>query len=210
MTLGNHDYGQNPDAQVRYTGTRLADGSTTRWQMPARYWTRVFAPEDGSFSVRVVGLETEAIIGMDAAARRRELGWLDSVLAAARETWVLVTGHHTLYSNGMHGNTLGMIRNVKPILDTRKADAYFCGHDHDLQVLAPVDGVRYFVSGGGALSRDVRYAENTEFAATNTGFLWVQADAGTMLVQVLDADGAVLYATTVPRRTDRRTPDQKE
>jgi tartrate-resistant acid phosphatase type 5 len=203
MTLGNHDYGLNPDAQVAYTGKLLPDGSVTRWQMPSRSWTRVFAAPDGSFSIRVIGLETEAIIGMDAVARKREMAWLDSLLAASRETWVLVCGHHPVFSNGVHGNIIGMMRNVKPIFELRKVDAYFAGHDHDLQVLAPVNGVRYFISGGGSLSRDVRYEDNTAFAATNMGFMWVQVNADAMLVQVLDADGNVVFARSVPRRTDR-------
>lgn len=193
-TLGNHDYGQDPDAQVRYTGRKLPDGSTTRWHLPARYWTKTFSSERGGFRVRVIGLETQTLIGAGAEPRKRQLAWLDSVLSSAREEWIFVTGHHTIYSNGVYGNTLGMIRNVAPLLEKYKVDAYLCGHEHDLQLLKPVNGVQYIVSGGGSGARDVRWAANTIYAATNGGVVWLQVNADAMLVQFLDAEGAVRYA----------------
>jgi tartrate-resistant acid phosphatase type 5 len=193
-TLGNHDYGKDPDAEVAYTGTRLADGSTTRWHMPGRYWTHAFRSPGGGLSVRVVGLDTQTFVTGGAEQRMREQRWLDSVLAFADEDWTIVIGHHPVYSNGVHGNTIGMQRHVQPILEKHGVDAYVCGHDHDLQLLEPVQGVRYIVSGGGGGSRNVRWADNTLFAATNGGFVWMQFSKREMLVQFLDPDGAVLYA----------------
>lgn len=197
QTLGNHDYGGDPDAEVRYTGSRT-DHGTTRWHLPARYWSERFEAMGGHVSVRVVGLDTQILTGTDAAARNRELAWLDSTLAAATETWIIVTGHHPVYSNGRHGITIGMQRHVQPILEKRGVALYLAGHDHDLQVLESVRGVSYVVSGGGGGSRSVRWTENTRFAATNLGFVWLAAGEKEMVVHILDADGTVRWGYTIP------------
>jgi tartrate-resistant acid phosphatase type 5 len=200
MILGNHDYELNTEAQLQYTGLRLPDGAVTRWTLPAHFWTTVLTPDGASFRIRLIGLDTEPLTGGDAAARKRQIAWLDSVLASSREEWILVLGHHPVYSNGSdHGNTIGMIKHVKPLLERHHVDAYFAGHDHSLQVLAPENGVHYFVSGGGSKSDNVRWSDNTVFAATNLGFLWCQINAGHLLVQVLDAEGNVLFAKALPR-----------
>lgn len=201
-TLGNHDYGKNPDAQVAYSGIALPNGETTRWTMPARYWTTVFS-RSPSLTVRVVGLDTQILIGADAEARARQLAWMDSVLDADQSTVVLVLGHHPMYSNGMHGNTVGLIRHLKPLLEKHAVDAYLAGHDHDIQILSAVNGVQYVVSGGGGLSRNVRYAANTVFAATNMGVVWMQVNPASLLFHVLDAEGTLINAVTLPLNPQR-------
>ncbi len=196
--LGNHDYQGNPDAQIRYSRRKLDNGTVTRWRMPARMWSERFASTDGTVSTRVIGIDTQIITGRDNDARSAHLRWLDSALAAARESWIIVVGHHPVYSNGSHGNTLGLIRHVKPLLEKHKVAVYLSGHDHDLQVLEPVEGVHYIVSGGGGGSRSVRWAANTRYAATNLGFTWLAAGTKELVVRMHDAEGEVRWAFSIP------------
>lgn len=196
--LGNHDCQGSIEAQIGYTGRTLADGSVTRWRMPDRMWSERFTTADGAVSTRVIGIDTQIITGRDNDARATHLRWLDSALAAATEQWLVVVGHHPIYSNGNHGNTLGMIRHVKPLLEKHKVALYLAGHDHDLQVLEPVEGVHYVVSGGGGGSRTVRWAANTRYAATNLGFAWLAAGAQEMVVRMHDAEGSVGWAFSIP------------
>lgn len=196
--LGNHDCQGDIQAQIRYTGTRLDDGSVTRWRMPDRMWSERFVTADGAVSTRVIGIDTQIITGRDNDARTAQLRWLDSALSAATEQWIIVVGHHPVYSNGSHGNTLGMIRHVKPLLEKHKVALYLAGHDHDLQVLEPVAGVHYVISGGGGGSRTVRWAANTRYAATNLGFAWLATGAKEMVVRMHEADGTVRWSFSIP------------
>ena len=192
--LGTQDYGLKPDAQVSYTGKRLRDGTITRWNMPSRYWTTAFQSPGSTVSVRVIGLDTEQLIGPDTNSRSIQLRWLDSVLQQPGEEWRIVVGHHPVFSNGMRGNTISLIQHLKPILERGHVQLYFAGRDHDLQLLEPLAGVTYVISGGGGSSRNVRWAKNTIFAATNLGFVWFQLSKEYLLLHFLDAEGNLLYA----------------
>ncbi len=189
--LGNHDYRKNPDAQVAYTGKRLADGSITRWHMPARAWSTVFTA--GDITVRVVGIDTQQLV-VNAETRRKHLAWIDSVLSASRETHVMVVGHHPVYSHGHYGDNTAMKKHLAPLLSRHKVRVYCNGHEHDLQVLRRQHGVRYLISGGGGGKRPSTPGVNTEFAAGAMGFMELGFDAKAMHVQVLDATGKVLHA----------------
>jgi len=197
-TLGNHDHTKSPDAQVKYRGKPLEDG-LKHWNMPARNWSKVFTSEDASISVRVTGLDTKPLITGKRASRKGQIRWIDSVLALSTETWNIVIGHHPVYSNGEHGNTMGMIRQIKPLFEKHGVDAYFAGHDHDLQMLKPVNGVQYIISGAGGKARSVAWEKNTIFASTNGGFVWLQFNADEMLLQFIDSEGTVLFATSIPK-----------
>jgi hypothetical protein len=162
--------------------------------MPASFWTTVFTAPNARLRVRVIGLDTRDFTSGNIDRAKRQSAWLDSVLLAREEEWTLVVGYHPVYSNGAQGNTLGMQRWVKPLLEKHRVDAFVGGRDHDLQVLAPVKDVRYFVSGCGSKAADTRWADNTLFAATNLGLLSVQCNDKSLLVRVLDRDGAVIFA----------------
>ena len=99
--LGNHEYRGNTQAVLEYSNI------SRRWSMPARYYTKVFN-EEGT-TVRVVWLDTAPIINKyrneketypDACKQNREkqLAWVDSVLTASKEDWVVVVGHHPIYA----------------------------------------------------------------------------------------------------------------
>ena len=199
-TLGNHDRRGDPEAQVQYTQTVLDNGKPTRWTMNGLYWTHVFSSLDGDVTVRVTGLDTQPLISGTKEEKDNQITWLENVLSSADEDWNIVIGHHPVYSNGIHGNTLSMIMQVKPLFEKHGVEVYFAGHDHDLQLLKPKNNVHYVVSGGGGQTRSTHWADNTVFAATNYGFVWVQLNEAEMLVQFLGRDGEVLYATTIPNR----------
>ncbi len=81
-----------------------------------------------------------------------QLAWLEKTLAESTADWLLVAGHFPMYSGGYHGDTEELQRDVRPLLEKYRVDAYLCGHDHDLQYLrdAPEgQGVAYFASGSG-------------------------------------------------------------
>ena len=152
-SLGNHDYGANPQAEIDYSSV------STRWKMPARYYM-VKKNIDAGHSVLLTFTDTSPFVNsyytlpyfpdlkqQDTAA---QLSWLRTTLSASNDTWKIVVGHHPVYSAGSHGSTQELIERFKPIFLQTKTDFYICGHEHNLQYLAvPNENVQYLISGGG-------------------------------------------------------------
>ncbi len=201
--LGNHDYRKNPDAQVAYSGRTLRDGSTTRWRMPGRSWSTRFTSPDGSVTVRVIGIDTQQLVA-DATRRKRHLAWIDSALAASGEQWLIVIGHHPVYSHGHYGDNAALKKNLAPIMERHGVHAYLDGHEHDLQVIKQVNGVRYLISGGGGGKRKTAAGERTEFSASTLGFMRLDCGKRSMTIEVYDAEAKLLYSTVDPRERKRR------
>jgi len=99
-----------------------------------------------------------------------------------------------------------MIANVRPLLEKYGVDAYICGHDHDRQLLQPVNGVYYIVSGTGGKSRDTKYHAKTIFAATNLGFAWFRVSPDQFHVQFIDGNGNIEYAHTWQKGSVQKVP----
>ncbi len=199
-TLGNHDWIKNEQAQVDYTGRKLADGSITRWKMPDYYWTTTHTSQDG-FTLRLIMIDTQILTSGTPSRRKAHMDWLDSVLALPGADWKVVVGHIPPYANGMHGNSAGMIRNVKPLFEKHHVDAYISGHEHDVQVMKPVNGVNYIIVGNGSSIRDTRWGDNTLAAMSELGFGWVQFGRNEMLLQIVNHANTVIWATRLKKNT---------
>jgi acid phosphatase len=197
-SLGNHDHRKgNARHQVEYSK------KNDKWKMPDYYYT--FSKKiDENSSIQFFALDTY-VITMRREHYLEQIEWLERELQVSTATWKIVYGHHPVFSYGKHGNERQMIDRVRPLLEKYNVDVYICGHDHDRQLLEPVNGVYYIISGTGSKSRDTRYGETTIFAETNLGFAWVRVSAGEFHVQFINADGDVEYAQTwtkgaVPKR----------
>ena len=131
--------------------------------------------------------------------KRQQIAWLDSVLNSTTARWNIVVGHHPIYSGGSrHGDTPELISDLKPILEKYKVQAYFCGHDHNLQHLK-VNGepIHYFVSGSGSRTRKAGKSEHTIFSKRVSGFASVVLDAEKMEVKFIDYKGRNIYSTLI-------------
>ena len=197
-SLGNHDHRDgNARHQVEYSK------NSDKWRMPHYYYT--FSKKiDENSSIQFFALDTN-VIKKRRQHYREQIEWLERELQASNATWKIVYGHHPVFSYGKHGNERLMIDLVRPLLEKYEVDAYICGHDHDRQLLEPVNGVYYIISGTGSKSRDTRYGKTTIFAETNLGFAWLRVSADEFHVQFINAKSEVEYAHTwtkgaVPRR----------
>lgn len=197
-SLGNHDYKKNadPNAQVKYAQQRQ-----TKWQMPARYYTFTRSV-DASATIQFFALDTEALnkIGIMGSA---QVEWLEAELVKSTATWKVVFGHHPVFSNGEHGDTPAMQKYIRPLLEKYRVDFYLSGHDHDRQLLQPVAGVTYIVSGTAAKSRDTVWANNTIFAATDLGFTWFRVTADEFHSQFVNKKGEIEFAQTITKPSSR-------
>ena len=78
---------------------------------------------------------------------------LEAQLARSTAQWKLVIGHHPVRRNNRPDNNMDLLPTLEPILQKYGVQAYFCGHEHNLQYLHQEDSsVHYVISGGGSLT----------------------------------------------------------
>jgi hypothetical protein len=144
--------------------------------------------------------------------------WLASTLAAATADWIIVVGHHPVWSVGPAGPTWPLVSRLVPMLNAAGVALYISGHEQMMQHFAPpapAAGVQYLVIGNGAYANGSAGTPNAaacplgmlRFAyADGTGFAALQL-SGTGAVGALDvtlygAGGTPLYSFSAgsPRR----------
>ena len=199
---GNHEYRGNTQAVLDYTNV------SRRWTMPARYYTRTFN-EEGT-TVRVVWLDTTPLIDKyrkdsdkypDACRQAidPQLQWLDSVLTAAKEDWVVVVGHHPIYAETPkeESERLDLQRRLDPILRKHKVDMYVNGHIHNFQhVRVKGSDIDYVTNSSGSLSRKVNPIDGTVYCSPEPGFSILSATPKTLELRMIDKHGNVLHTVT--------------
>jgi len=210
-TLGNHDWQGSVQAQIDYT--RQSD----RWYQPERYYAETMTVDD-STNALLVFLDTSPLTYTEAQRGKydetvawtpdHQLAWLDSTLAASTSEWKIVVGHHPIYVGSVsYIDNPTLIGLLPPIFERHGVQAYFAGHDHNLQHHRPKDAtVDYFISGAGSLTREVVQTPHTLFALRTPGFMAVSLTATRMDVRAIDEENTLVYAAAVPLRRGRRLP----
>lgn len=202
--LGNHDYHDNrggEKVQIDYTGQ---DG--TRWHLPAK-WYRLDTPlitflcldtNLRSLSARKDKKTGEILPSLNEAEEKEQLDWFKAELAKPRKTpWLIVMGHHPVYTNGVHGDSEELIAAYAPLMQQHGVHLYLCGHDHDMQHLE-LEGLKtsFILSGGGGAR--VRELENKgrrmPYGQHIYGFSHLQANKDRLLVRHIDANRNQVHA----------------
>jgi len=184
-TLGNHDWvlADSPAAEV------LHSGSSDGWRMPAERYSFVAGP------VQFFALDTNLV-------SRAELDWLDAELGRSKAPWKVVYGHHPIVSDGPYRDEHALEEHLLPILRGR-ANLYLCGHEHDLEHLAPEGGVHFVIAGGGgAGTYPIKPSPRALFAASKNGFAVIEADRRTLSVSLIDGELKVLHRFTIAAAAD--------
>jgi hypothetical protein len=177
---------------------RLYSKTSERWRMPARYYTYT-KPLGGGQVVQFFALDTN-VLGV---ADPEQAAWLEQELAASRARWKIVYGHHPLYSHSHRFYNLRMIRHLEPLFVRYGVDLYMAGHDHMLEMLKPVRGVNYVVSGAGGgpdKAYTARWTESSHYAATLGGFVLVRVGAGELVIEFVRNEGETQHAQVIRKR----------
>ncbi|HEY1717349.1 MAG TPA: tartrate-resistant acid phosphatase type 5 family protein [Verrucomicrobiae bacterium] len=201
VILGNHDYYGNCDAQIEYSKTH------PRWNMPARYFVQTHRIDD-SATADFFYLDTtpmiksyvhQAKIGPNIATQdtAKQLAWFENALASSKARWKIVFGHHPIYSGGKHSDTADLIEQVLPLLHKYNVQAWFNGHDHDLQHLAD-DKMNFFCSGAGSQVSLTQRIRQSKFLEACPGFIATILHPDQMEIRMIDNFGNLLYTATVP------------
>jgi tartrate-resistant acid phosphatase type 5 len=197
--LGNHDYKGNTQAEIDYSKI------SRRWRLTDHYYTIVKKVND-SVSLRLIFLDTPPLVEEyrnkpaeypDAVTQEKtkQIKWLEDVLKNSKETWILAFGHHPVYSASQkHGNTPEMISDIKPLFEKYNVQAYFCGHDHDLQHLHEKGhNIDYFVTGTGGETRPSSTNELSVFSKSEAGFSVISMKGDSLKVCFVGTKGNIIY-----------------
>ncbi|MGD0941666.1 MAG: metallophosphoesterase [Terracidiphilus sp.] len=207
--LGNHDYQIWPDNKVD-SELEYARTGKTRWTMPAR-WYRFEFPAKNPL-ITFLALDSNMPFPDGTSSRGRDftltqalqaeqLAWLEGELKRPRTTpFLVVMGHHPVYSDGKHGDHPVLVRDWDPLFRKYKVDLYLAGHDHDLQHLE-FEGhpTSFFLSGGGGADLyDLRIdpTKRGPYAQKVYGFSHLSVTLQQMTLRHLDADGHQIHAFT--------------
>jgi len=196
--LGNHDYDDEPvdklNAELRYK----ADHPTTRWYMPAK-WYRLELPEKKPLATLLM-LDSDyhnSAVSLTDDEKAAQMKWLVAELEKPRTTpYLIVMGHHPLYSNGHHGDDDALIADWEPLFKKYQVQFYFFGHDHDLQHLEFDNHPTSFVGSGagGANLYEILKPERGPYSGEVFGFTHMQMNSERIIVRHLDTAQKQVHA----------------
>lgn len=198
--LGNHDYSGAADAQIAYGRVHH------RWTMPQRYYSRteiIGANQTAEFFF----LDTPPIASrnpkfwtrwVDHADPDKQLAWFEDALSRSKADWKIVTGHHPVLSAGPHKPDDQIVKAVKPLFDRYRVDAYFCGHEHNLQHHTS-NATHYFVCGAGASTNAVNETCAADFCASRLGFISATLNDRKLHITFIGSNGATLHSADITR-----------
>ncbi|MGA2049550.1 MAG: metallophosphoesterase [Terracidiphilus sp.] len=213
--LGNHDYQKWPDSKVD-AELEYARNGRTLWIMPSRWYRFEFPKKhplitfialDSNMPFKDGSSERGKDFTLTPAQQAEQSAWLEGVLKRPRTTpFLVVMGHHPVYSDGPHGDHPVLVRDWDPLFEKYKVDVYLAGHDHDLQHLE-FEGhpTTHFLSGGGGADLydlKIESSERGPFAQKVYGFSHLSVSPEQLTLRHLDSDGRVLHAFT-------KTPEGK-
>ena len=208
--LGNHEYRGNTQAVLDYSNV------SRRWQMPARYYSKVFE-EDGA-TLRVVFIDTTPLIdkyhkdsldypSVPQQDAKKQLVWLEEELSGAKEDWVVVVGHHPIYAHTTKSESerKDMQKRVDPILRRHNVDMYICGHIHNFQHIKPQGtSIDYVVNSAGSLARSkVEAIEGTVFASGEAGFSILSFTKDELCLDLMNGKGKTIHSVKRTKNAQR-------
>jgi hypothetical protein len=208
--LGNHDYKSNPDAQIAYSKI------SRRWKMPARYFSKLVPiPGDTANKILILFIDTNPLIpefytnaeygpNVKTQDSTKQKKWIAKELNTTDPNikWKIVVGHHPMFSGGGRTDgydTKAIRRSLKPLFDKYGVDIYIAGHEHNLQHLIAGTKTQHFISGSASEKTPVHITPETKMVASEYGFMVFSVTARQVLVQTIDAEGKIIYSTTIDK-----------
>lgn len=195
LVLGDRDYRGKVGA---YAAAKQVD---PRWQHDALVYD--FEVDCHGKKVLCVIADTTAMLGsVRQPETRHSRRHLQNVLERDAD-WKLVFGHHPLVmaGRGTDDADRAKLRSLTQLV--QKADVYFSGGDHHLEITEPIDGVVHVNAGGGGgpdAAASARWQDHTRFAATGGGFALVRCDGDTLRIALRGHDGRPLFVETLDRK----------
>lgn len=213
--VGNHDYQRWPDSKVAIE-LEYARSRKTRWTMPARWYRFEFPTKKPLITFLALDSNMPFANGSTIQGRNftltqrqqaEQFAWLEAELKRPRTTpFLVVMGHHPVYSNGIHGDHPVLIRDWDPLFRKHGVHLYLAGHDHDMQHLE-FEGhpTSFVISGGGGAELTnpiIDPAQRGPYGQKVYGFSHLSVTSEQITLRHLDASGRLLHAFS-------KTPNDK-
>jgi 3',5'-cyclic AMP phosphodiesterase CpdA len=130
-----------------------------------------------------------------------QLAWLKAELEKPRNTpFLVVMGHHPVYSDGPHGDHPILTRDWDPLFRQHDVHLYLAGHDHDMQHLEFENHpTSFFYSGGGGADLyDLKIdpSKRGPYAQKVYGFSHLSVTPRQITLRHLDNNGQLLHVFT--------------
>lgn len=206
VALGNHDYGALGLGIEFWKANYYLDYAanySTNFVYPDIYYSFTYG------NVHFLALNTTQLFF---GVTEPQEDWVDYEMAnlPTGVDHVIAFGHHPYISNGRHGNAgayegipfvpIVSGDSVKTFFDDHicgNATVYFCGHDHNRQLLEPTCGTEFVVSGAGAKTTDLEGRGNVSFFEDDTieGFVYVEIDGDDFTFAFYDKNATLEYET---------------
>lgn len=210
--LGNHDYGDGYLGYCENDESKTACDRSPKHQLgqalaardPRWYCQRRYTKRFGNGLVDIFFIDTSPMVleyhsmewgkypgGITEQSWEAQLRELETDIQSSKALWKLVVGHHPPRTNGDHGNNPDLMQHLEPILKAGKVNAYFSGHDHNLEHLKCSDlDTEYFISGAGS-DCDRGFKGNTDsmFQYQYSGFTAVEVRSNDMKVDFYSLEG---------------------
>ena len=130
----------------------------------------------------------------------KQLVWLDEDLTRNKLPWVIVFGHHPMYTNSLRGPQLWIRQAFSKIITDHKVDLVLTGHEHQYERFR-VAGVNYVVSGGGGGQLTTFYGESLALKQfTLHHFLAFDVSAEKLVMKVIDIQGRELETLELAKK----------
>jgi tartrate-resistant acid phosphatase type 5 len=206
---GNHDYQRMPESKVA-AELEYAKLPGTRWTMPSLWYSFTFPAKKPLVTVIALDSNMPSESGrwdrgtdftLKPEQQAEQLAWLKAELEKPRTTpFVIVMGHHPIFSNGPHGDHRILIRDWEPLLREHKVHLYLAGHDHDMQHLEFDEHPTSFVlsGGGGADLYNLKISETQRgpMAEKVYGFSELTVAPERLTLRHFDEQGHMIHAFT--------------
>ena len=138
-----------------------------------------------------------------------QLIWLDEDLAKNKLPWVIVFGHHPMYTNSMRGAQQWIRRAFSKILTKHKVDLVLTGHEHQYERFK-INGVNYIVSGGGGGQLTRFFGEGRALKQfTVHHFLAFDVTSKELEMRVIDISGREIEKLTLAKDS-KNAPKKQE
>ncbi|MBA3818283.1 MAG: metallophosphoesterase [Deltaproteobacteria bacterium] len=129
-------------------------------------------------------------VAIDTTQRdEKQLVWLDEDLEKTKLPWVVVFGHHPMYTNSLRGPQMWIRRAFAQILTKHEVDLVLTGHEHQYERFR-IAGVTYVVSGGGGAQLTQFYGSTRALKqATVHHYLTFEVTAQQFTMKAIDISG---------------------
>lgn len=132
----------------------------------------------------------------------RQLVWLDDDLGKNRLPWVIVYGHHPMYTNSLRGPQRWIREAFASIVTRHKVDLVLAGHEHQYERFR-IAGVNYIVSGGGGGQLTRFFGRSLALEqATVHHFLAFEVTATALDMKAIDIAGNEIETLHLSKRGD--------